>query len=152
LITGVASVSDIKLIGRIGAKTLGVFVGLLGGVAAVTFVIAPIIFRLLPANTSRPPLPPGTAEAAQQISASRGRPTFGPWIASLSPATALSAAANDQIVPDIIFARLRRLAIAQSPEPCRDRLVGLFAAFRDAMLTLVRWVIAVAPIGVFALL
>ena len=38
-----------------------------------------------------------------------------------------------------------------SPAPARATLVGFFQALGDAMLTLVRWVILLAPAGVFAL-
>jgi len=153
LITGVASASDLKSIGRIGRRTIVVFIALLIGVAIVSGVVAPLVFGFLPHNIgSRPPLPPGAAEAAQQLGESGSAPTLSAWLISLIPPNPIAAAANGAIVPLIIFTLLLGLAIAHSPAPARDRLVEFFAAFRDAMLTLVRWVIAVAPIGVFALL
>jgi proton glutamate symport protein len=152
LITGVASATDVRSIGRLGRRTLIVFIGLLAGFAVVTLFVAPLAFQLLPANTSRPPLPPGAAEATQQLGAAGGTPTLGAWLVSLIPANPIAAAANGAIVPLIIFTLLLGLAIASGPEVARDRLVGFFAAVRDAMLTLVRWVIALAPIGVFALI
>ena len=48
LITGVASVSDIKSIGRLGGRTLITFVILLIGVAVVVIPIASATFALLP--------------------------------------------------------------------------------------------------------
>jgi Na+/H+-dicarboxylate symporter len=48
LITGVASVSDIKSIGRLGGRTLVTFVLLLIGVAAIVIPIALAMFGLLP--------------------------------------------------------------------------------------------------------
>ena len=151
LITGVASASDMSAIGRIGGRTILVCFFLLIGVAIVSLVVAPLVFGLLPPNLSRPPLPAGAKEAVEQIATS-GTPTFSEWLVTLAPPNPVAAAANGAIVPFIIFTLLLGLAIARSPDPARDRLVGFFAAFRDAMLTLVRWVIAVAPIGVFALL
>jgi Na+/H+-dicarboxylate symporter len=56
------------------------------------------------------------------------------------------------MVPLIIFAMLLALAIARSPGPARATLVGFFQALSEAMLVLVGWVIALAPIGVFALI
>ena len=46
---------------------------------------------------------------------------------------------------------LLALAIARSPAPARATLVGFFQALGDAMLTLVRWVVTIAPVGIFAL-
>jgi proton glutamate symport protein len=152
LITGVASASDLSAIGRIGARTAVVFFALLVGVAIVSLLVFPFVFGLLPHNAGgRPPLPAGATEAVQQIAAT-GTPTFSEWLVTLAPPNPVAAAANGAIVPFIIFTVLLALAIAHSPAPARDRLVEFFAAFRDAMLTLVRWVIAAAPIGVFALL
>jgi len=55
------------------------------------------------------------------------------------------------MVPLILFTLLLALAIARSPAAARATLVGLFRALGDAMLTLVRWVVMIAPVGVFAL-
>ena len=150
LITGVASASDMSAIGRIGGRTILVFFSLLVVVAIVSMIAGPLVFGLLPPNVSRPPLPAGAKEAVQQIATS-GTPTFSEWLVTLAPPNPVAAAATGAIVPFIIFTLLLGLAIAHT-ESARDRLVSVFVAFRDAMLTLVRWVIAAAPIGVFALL
>jgi Na+/H+-dicarboxylate symporter len=55
------------------------------------------------------------------------------------------------MVPLILFTVLFALAIARSAPPARATLVEFFRALGDAMLTMVRWVVTVAPIGVFAL-
>src|SRR6187397_1047992 len=67
LITGVASVSDIKSIGRLGGRTLVTFVLLLLGVAAIVIPIAPAMFGLLSPHGALQ-LPPGALEAANEIS------------------------------------------------------------------------------------
>src|SRR6185503_5965847 len=43
------------------------------------------------------------------------------------------------------------LAIASLGATSRDTLLGFFCALSEAMLVIVRWVVALAPIGVFAL-
>jgi Na+/H+-dicarboxylate symporter len=55
------------------------------------------------------------------------------------------------MVPLILFALILAIAIARSPESTRAPLVALARALGDAMLLIVRWVVLVAPIGVFAL-
>src|SRR5260370_40830559 len=58
LITGVASASDVKSIGRLGGRTLLVFVALLAGTAAAVMPFGPALFRLLPPRgVAAPPLP-----------------------------------------------------------------------------------------------
>src|SRR4029077_12388652 len=60
-------------------------------------------------------------------------------------------AAAGAMMPLILFTLLLALAIARSPESSRQTLTRFFRALSDAMLVLVRWVILVAPLGVFAL-
>jgi Na+/H+-dicarboxylate symporter len=151
LITGVASASDGKTIGRIGGRTILVFGLLLAGTALVVIPIVPSVFALLPRTQGRPTLPAGAAEAAGQIVANGPGQSLGAWIVSLVPANPVAAAATGAIVPLIVFSLLLGLAIAYSPAESRATLVGFFKALGDALLVLVRWVIAVAPVGVFCL-
>src|SRR5262249_6801324 len=54
-------------------------------------------------------------------------------------------------LPLIIFALLLAMAFARAPVDVRDPGAQFFAAIAEAMLVIVKWVLAVAPIGVFAL-
>jgi Na+/H+-dicarboxylate symporter len=151
LVTGVASATDLKAIGRIGRRTLVVFFGLLSLVAAVIMPLAPLAFRLLPPPAVRPPLPSGAVEADGQLAGGQAV-SFGAWLTSLLPPNPFAAAAQGAMVPLIVFTILMALAITRTPAETRTTLVGFFRALGDAMLVLVRWVVAVAPIGVFALM
>ena len=152
LITGVASASDVKAIGKIGGRTLLVFGLLLSFVAAIVIPLAPLIFALLPRDVSaRPPLPAGAAEAATLVSAGGQQQTIAGWLTSLIPTNPIAAAASGAMVPLIIFTLLFALAIARSAAPARAALLEFFRALADAMLVMVRWVVLLAPIGVFAL-
>jgi proton glutamate symport protein len=152
LITGVASAADLRSIGRIGARTLMVFVLLLTGVALVVMPVLPYVFALLPSTSgARPPLPAGAAEAAGQITAGDQSTSFSAWLTSLMPANPIAAAANGAMVPLVLFTIFLALAIARSPSTTRATLVSFFQALGDAMLVMVHWVIAAAPVGVFAL-
>jgi Na+/H+-dicarboxylate symporter len=64
LIVGVASTSDAKSIGRIGGRTLLVFLFLLTGTA---IAFAPALSSLLPQRGSLRQLPAGAAAAAAEI-------------------------------------------------------------------------------------
>lgn len=151
LITGVASASDVKSIGRLGGRTLLVFVLLLTGAAAVVIPLVPPLFSLLPQGGTKPPLPAGAAEIAGQVTSGGTSQTFGAWLTSLIPSNPVAAAANGQMVSLIIFTILLALAIARSSPAARTALVGFFQALGDAMLILVRWVVLMAPVGIFAL-
>jgi Na+/H+-dicarboxylate symporter len=151
IITGVASASDIKAIGRLGGRTLLVFGLLLVGTAIIVMPFAPALFSFLPNRPGRPPLPSGAAEATDQLMTSGQTQTFASWVTSLIPSNPVAAAATGSMVPLILFTLVFALAIAHGPASTRSTLVGFFQALADAMLMLVRWIVKVAPIGVFAL-
>ncbi|HTI63539.1 MAG TPA: dicarboxylate/amino acid:cation symporter [Gemmatimonadaceae bacterium] len=153
LITGIASTADVAALGRLGGRALLVFGLLLAGVAAIVVPLAPLLFALLPFPSNaggHPPLPAGAAEAAGQIASGQSQ-TFGSWLVSLIPPNPIAAAANGDMVPLIVFSILFALAIVKLPPASRDTLTGMFKSLGDAMLVLVRWVVAAAPIGIFAL-
>ncbi|MFI5228887.1 MAG: dicarboxylate/amino acid:cation symporter [Gemmatimonadales bacterium] len=154
LITGVATASDVGAIGRLGGRSLIVFGLLLAATAALVVPLAPSLFALLPlprASGATPPLPAGAVEAASQLSGGGQSTSFGAWLTSLIPPNPVAAAANGAMVPLILFTLVLAIAIARSPESTRTPLVGLARALGDAMMLIVRWVVIVAPIGVFAL-
>jgi len=149
LVTGVASAAELRTIGRLGGRTLLVFLLLLVGTAAVIIPLAPLVFALLPRG-ARPPLPAGAAVAAGQVAAAPAQ-TLGAWLTSLVPANPVAAAADGAMLPLIVFTLLFALAVTRTSDAARAAIVAFFGAVGDAMLVLVRWVIAAAPVGVFAL-
>jgi Na+/H+-dicarboxylate symporter len=150
IVTGVASANDMKTIGSLGGRTLVVFLVLLIGMAAVVMPIASSVFAAFPDGV-RPPLPPGAAEAAAQL-ASDPRQTFAGWLTSLIPTNPIAAAADGSMVSLVIFTILAALAITRTAPSTRATLVELFRAVSETMLVLVRWVVLLAPIGIFAML
>jgi proton glutamate symport protein len=150
VITGVASTSDVTTIGKLGGRTILVFVLMLSGAALIVMPLAPSLFALLPQGVAKPPLPPGAAEAASEL-ASAPSQTFSAWLTSLIPSNPISAAANGQMIPLILFTLLLALAITRATPAARATLTGFFQALSEAMLVLVRWVVLVAPVGIFAL-
>lgn len=153
LVTGVASTSDIKTVGRIGGRTLAVFFAMLIGATAVALPMGIAAFTWLSRLvTVRPELPPGAADAAASIASGTTAVGFGAWLTSLIPTNPIAAAANGAMLPLVVFTVLLSLAIARSSADARDTLVRFFRSLAEAMLVLVRWIVNLAPIGVFALM
>jgi Na+/H+-dicarboxylate symporter len=152
LITGVASATDVKAIGRLGGKTLLVFLAMLTSLAVLAIPLTKAVFGLLgERGPSAPPLPAGAAEAAQLL-ASDPKQTFAAWLVSLVPTNPFAAAAGGAMLPVILFTLLFALAAARAAPSTRETIVGFFRAVSEVMLTLVRWVILAAPVGIFALM
>jgi len=151
LVVAVSSAADVKSIGRIGGRTLLVFFLLLAGTAIVVIPLAPTVSRLFPQQAGVHQLPIGATEAAGEITAGGQAQTFSGWLSSLLPSNPIAAAATGAMMQLILYILLFALAIARSPAHSRETLTQFFRALGDAMLVLVRWVILMAPIGVFAL-
>ena len=151
LITGVAGAADLRTIGRMGGRSLLTFFLLLVGTAIVIMPIGVFAFRLPGVNTAQPPLPPGAAEAAGQIAAGEATPGFGTWLTSLIPTNPIAAAADGAMLQLILFTLILALAIARLAPATREPLLAVFRGLAEAMLVIVRWVVALAPLGVFAL-
>ncbi len=151
LITGVAGAADLRAIGRIGGRSLLTFVLLLIGTAIVIMPLAVLVFSLVPPLAIRPELPAGAVEAAGQITGSAQPTGLGSWLVSLLPTNPIAAAANGAMLQLILFTLILALAIARSGAAARETLLGFFRALSEAILVIVRWVVALAPIGVFAL-
>jgi proton glutamate symport protein len=78
-------------------------------------------------------------------------PGLGAWITGLVPANVIKAAADGAMLPLIVFTFLMALASRHIDAELRRTLIEFFAAIAAATTRIVEWIIAVAPIGIFAL-
>jgi Na+/H+-dicarboxylate symporter len=153
VITGVASASSVGSIGKIGGRTLVVFMAMLTAGTILAIPLGIVMFSVLPQLVSvRPELPPGAAEAAAALSATPSPVGFWNWMLSLVPTNPVAAAASGAMLPLVAFTLLFALAIGRIRAERREVMLGFFRALGDAMLVLVGWVIRLAPAGVFVLM
>ena len=151
LIAGVAGAPDPAAVGRIGGRALIIFVAVLGVTAVFSIVVAPIALAGLNVD-------PVAAQALRESAAgvnvaerSASLPTFRQWVVDLVPQNPIRAAADGAILPLIVFSLALGLAMTRITGTAAPVLVRFFQALAAAMLVLVRWVLALAPVGVFAL-
>lgn len=150
LVVSVASASSAATVGKMGAQTLGLFLVLLACSALIAVLVVPPIFSLIQIDPSvaaslRGNASTTAAESAKQL------PTFGQWLTDLIPTNPIKTASDGTMLPLVIFTVLFAAAATRSSTETRETIVGFFKAVGDAMLVLVRWVIELAPIGVFVL-
>ena len=151
IVVGVGRFSDVRAAGRIGGRTFLLFATFLVGSSVFAVLTVPALFRWVPTGTQT------MTELAQSSNSSavQGQvqhlPTVGQWLADLLPFNPIRAAADGTMLPLVIFCILFGLATLSIALELRDALARFFKAVSEAMLTLVRWLIVLAPIGVFAL-
>ncbi|HJU68312.1 MAG TPA: dicarboxylate/amino acid:cation symporter [Gemmatimonadaceae bacterium] len=148
LVTGIVTTVDTGATGRLGATALGVFLALLAGTALVSALVAtPLVSRI--------PIEPETTALMRPDSAvvatARQLPKFSDLIVSTVPANPVRAAVDGAMLPLVTFAILFGLALARIGIERRDAVARVFQALAEAMTVIVGWLIAIAPLGVFAL-
>jgi Na+/H+-dicarboxylate symporter len=149
IVTAIAAVADAAATGRLAARALLLFAVLiitaaLYGVFATQGLLA--LWPIAPeaAAAFQGALAPAPAEEV-------ATPSLATWLRSLAPANPIRAAAEDAILPLTVFAAAFGFASTRLPGESRAALTQFFKAAGDAMIQIVRWVLAAAPIGVFGL-
>jgi Na+/H+-dicarboxylate symporter len=151
LVSGIARTAEAARGGRIAAISVAFFLGIFLCSALLGAFFTPVLTGIFP-------LPPSAAEAMQagvasiDPTASAGVvPKAQDFVRNIVPSNVIAAASNGEVLPLVMFTLLFALAISQIGEQRRRALVGLFEAVADALLVVIGWVLAIAPIGVLAL-
>jgi Na+/H+-dicarboxylate symporter len=151
LVVGVISGSDAARAGGLATKAVLWFGAFYVFSAAFGAFMTPALLALWPlpgeaAEALRNGLA-GVDQSATQVTV----PAIGDFFKNLVPGNPVAAAAEDQILPLVIFTALFAFALARLSAERRAPALGFFEAVGDAMLLVIGWVLALAPIGVFAL-
>jgi len=148
LITGITATADAARAGKLAARSVMIFLGAIFLSGTMSLLMTPLLLRLFPLST-------GAAEALRNglggTTEAAPSPTFADFLLSLIPTNPIAAAADTAILPLIVFTTIFAFAITKLDPVQRATLSGLFKALGDAMLIVIGWVLALAPIGVFAL-
>jgi Na+/H+-dicarboxylate symporter len=153
LIVGITSAPDARAIGRVGRYAIVFFIVTLFAAAAYAAIVARPLVDAIPLDPAalasmRESASTSGATAAQNAASI---PTFSRWLVDLVPPNPVKAAADGALLPLIVFTLLFGLALLTLPAERKAPVVAFFQGVGEAALAVVRWVLALAPIGVFAL-
>lgn len=148
LVTGIAATAETARSGRIASRSLLLFMTLLVIAAATAALLTPLYLSLWPLPRESAAALKAALGSAQQVG---DMPGFGAFIKSIVPTNPIAAAANDAIVPLIVFTMIFAFAVTRLPTEQRKTLTDFFQAIADTMLVMIGWVLWLAPIGVGAL-
>ena len=141
LTVGIAKLGDFKLVGRIGAKTLGYFyfatlLSLLTGLIAVNI--------LRPGKMMQIPLPTAGADTGIEVK----KMTMENFITHLFPQSFFEALATNEILQIVVFSVFFGIATAAIGDHGKIIIKGLDAV-SEVMFKIVSYVMGFAPYGVF---
>ncbi len=149
LITGIAQTAAAARAGRLAGRAVITMMVILWCSSILAAVMIPLLMTAFP-------MPAGAADALRAaLGASTQElgtvPPFGDFLRAMIPTNVFKAAADDAVLPLIIFTAIFAFAVTRLPDVKRGAITGFFDALADAMVIIINWVLALAPIGVFAL-
>ena len=150
LVVAIATAPDPRTVGTVGVRALGLFLAVLFAGSIFAALLAPPLFALVSIDPAASSALLASATGAAAL-AKAPIPTIGQWLVDLVPANPFKAASDGAILPLIVFAIALGIALARIAPERAAAVIRLFEGLNDAMILLVRWILAFAPLGVFAL-
>ncbi len=148
VVVGVNTATDAAASGRIARRAIVVFIVVLSGGALFAALAAPLVFSLFPHN----PALITALDHASVPAAAQAAPNWIDTLVAIVPNNAIMAAAQSAMLPLVVFALFLGFALTRIEAKRRALLMEFFQAVADAMIVIVRWVLWIAPLGVFALI
>lgn len=139
---GVARLGDARTLGRMGGSALGFILATTAPAVAMGMVAMHLALGFVPPV----PLP---ADAPTAVVGEI--PGLVDFLVGLIPRNPFAAAADGQLLPLLVFSVLFGAAAGTLAPEGRERLVGVADAVAEAFITLVRWILWTAPVGIFGL-
>ena len=142
LVSGIAHMGDTAALGRIGARTLGWFLG--ASIVSLTLGLA-LVHIFDPGAGLNLPLPP--ADAATGLA--KAGFDLKEFVTHLVPASILDAMAKNEVLPIVVFAAFFGVALAAQGERGAP-IARALEAIMQVMLTITGYVMRLAPFAVFS--
>lgn len=141
LVVGVTSLGNLSALGRLSAKTLGLYL-------MTTAIAVTIAFSLASAVSPGSGFDAGSADVEFE---GREAPPITETFVNLVPDNPIEAMSEGQMLQIIVFAILFGIAVTMSGERGRH-VLALFRDLDSVIMQMVQIVIRLAPYGVFALI
>lgn len=149
LITSIAGQTNTTTVAKLSGKTIALFVVMIIASSLYTLIFAPPLLSFLHIDAS----------ASQSLLSSSGAgsltntelPPFSSWLVGLIPSNPIKAAADNAVLPLMIFTGLLSMSLLKIESQKREVIVSFFDALKDALFVLIEWIMTVAPYGIFAL-
>lgn len=153
LVASVGSLAASGALRRVGLRALVIALVLVTVAAVGSTVIAqPVLARMnIDREAAEALQRPPTAPLPMRAGGTDGKSAIVQWFIDLVPANVIKAAADDAMLPVIIFAVLFGLALIRVGDERRTAVLRVVEGIAEAMQRLVAGILAFAPLGVFAL-
>ncbi|MGB7409486.1 MAG: cation:dicarboxylase symporter family transporter [Pontixanthobacter sp.] len=145
LVLGISQMAQAARAGATARRMLAIIFAILLLSGVTTALFMPLLLDLFPIPDAASALLAGDESADGEV------PEIWAFLESLIAPNLIAAAAETAMLPLTIFFALFAVAIARLPNDQRATMIEFFHALANTMLTIIGWVLWVAPVGVFAL-
>jgi len=145
LVLGISQMAQAARAGATARRMLGLVFAILLLSGIVSAVFMPMLLAAFPIPEAASAMLVADGVEQQEV------PEIWAFLESLIAPNMIAAAAETAMLPLTLFFALLAVAISRLPSAQRATLIGFFHALANAMLTIIGWVLWLAPIGVFAL-
>lgn len=150
LVVGIAKSAEAAQAGRIAGRSV-LWIVIICTVSAVFGAVSTVLLtHLFPLSRETAALLQ-TALGNVEQKATGPLPGAAEFFRGVVPPNVVAAASNGDVLPLTVFSVLFALALTRIPPAGRTAVVALFDAISEALLVIIAWVLAIAPVGVFAL-
>lgn len=154
LMVGAASLGNLATLGRIGGKTIAYYLS----TTAIAVTIGLVLSNIIAPGSGISPearaqlLAEYGGDAAQRIQLAEEAPGMVEVFLNMIPRNPIEAAASGDMLPLIMFTLLFGAAAAVLPEETKRPLLSFFNGVNEVSMTIIRWIMVLAPYAVFALI
>ncbi len=145
LVLGISQMAQAAKAGKVARTMLGLIFAALIVSGLLSAIFMPMLLEAFPIPEAASAMLVADDVEVQAV------PVIGDFIASLIAPNLVAAAAETAMLPLTLFFALFAVAISRLPDGQRMTLISFFHALANAMLTIIGWVLWIAPVGVFAL-
>jgi len=140
LVCGVTGLGDFRKLGRVGVKTIGLYLA----TTAIALILALAVATAL--------APGAGAELGASVDIAVGEaPPLGDVLIDMFPDNPINALAEGQMLQIIVFALFFGFALTHGGK-AGARIAAMFEDFNHVIIQMVLFIIRTAPLGVFALI
>jgi len=145
LVLGLVQMILAARVGAAARRMLGLMIAVQLAGGAFTALVMPALLRVFPVPAGASAFLADTPDSVGEV------PQVLDFLASLVAPNVIAAAAETAMLPLTLFFVMFAVAVTRLPQDQSERMLGFFHALGNVMLLIIGWVLAIAPVGVFAL-
>ncbi len=154
IILGAASLGDLTKLGRIGGKTIVYYMLTTAIAVTIGLLLSDLIrpgSRIDPATRDSLAAQFST-EASARVKMAEERPAVKDVLLDIIPRNPVEAAADFDLLPLIFFSVVFGAAISVLKGEQKTTVLNFFGGINEACMTVIHWIMRIAPYAVFALI